>query len=225
MRPAKSRRFIAFIFDMMVIGSLIQVGSSVLMALIQPEDNHPILIVTAVGYLLAILIYHLAVAGRVRFCTPGETMAGCCVEAEGKIWRSLFVQSRWFLFLSLFLLLIIPANAFEEMQRYNDYPFPQVFSRSLYVCLFLWSVYAVAAGRVRWAILTLGLMAPNFFIYYSLLRSSADMARIGLGVSGVQAICLLLSLLIYQIDPEAMETNAPRQIIPESVDGGVVKER
>lgn len=50
-----------------------------------------------------VIVYHYALADRVRFVSPGEMVAGHTREGDVKVWRNPYGMSRWILFLTYFL--------------------------------------------------------------------------------------------------------------------------
>ena len=216
MRPAKKHRIIAAFFDAYVIGSLVQVLVTILTSLIPTDTAGMIWLPFAVFYLLAVIVYHTAFAGRVLFCSPGETMAGCRIVANGKSWFTVYTQSRWFLFLTLFFLLTLPANAFDTMQRANEYPLPMVLGKSVYVCLFLLTIYRIAIGRFRWAIVAyifLGLHVIDALLNWN---KTPDLAHIGLSIFGLQAVFLGIALVVYKSRYEGAEQPGNEQMHAEA---------
>jgi len=215
-RPAKKHQIIAAFFDAYVIGSVVQVLVTILTSLTSTDAAGMIWLPLAVLYLLAIIVYHAAFAGRALFCSPGETMAGCRVVADGKSWFTVYTKSRWFLFLTLFFLLFLPANAFDAMQRANEYPLPKVLGRSVYVCLFLLTIYRIAIGRFRWAIVAYIFLGLNIIDAVLYLNKTPDLARIGLGVFGLQAVFLAIALVVYKSRYEGPEQPGNEQMHAEA---------
>ena len=198
MRPAKKHRITAAFLDIFIVGSVVQVISTLLTSLTSPDAAGLIALPLVVVYILAIIIYHSVFARRVRFCSPGERIAGCRTTPDGKAWFSVFVKSRWFLFLTVFFLLLLPANAFDAMQRANEYPLPKVIGRSIYVFLLLWTICRIAIGRFRWAIVAFIFLGLHLFGAVAYLNKTPELARIGLGMFSLQALFLTIALLVYR---------------------------
>lgn len=205
MRPAKKHRITATFLDIFIIGSIVQVIGTILTSLTSPDAARLISLPLVVIYILAIIVYHAAFARRTRFCSPGETIAGCRITPDGKLWFSNFTKSRWFLFLTVFFLLLLPANAFDAMQRANEYPLPKVIGRSIYVLLLLWTIYQIAIGRFRWAIAAFIFLGLHLVGAVAQLNRTPDLARISLGMSALQAMFLTIVLLVYRNRVEEIE--------------------
>lgn len=201
MLPAKRHRIIAVFFDIMVIGSVVQVINSTILALTSAAFYKPLATATGISYLLAIILYHTTFAKRVAFCTPGEMMAGCRRFNEEKSWYTLFTKSRWFLFLTLIFLLILPANAFDEMQAATEYPVLKVAGRSIYVIIILLSIYRLALGHFRWARLLFVLLAFQAVSAYGALQTQPELAKIALWMFGLQIIFLAVAVIAYRNHP------------------------
>ena len=198
MRPAKKHRITAAFLDIFIIGSLVQVAGSILISLTSPEAAGLLSLPLAAIYIVAIIVYHSAFARRARFCSPGETIAGCRAMPDGKAWISIFTKSRWFLFLTIFFLLLLPANAFDAMQRANEYPLPKVIGRSIYVFLLLWAICRIAIGRFRWAIAALIFLALHLLGAVAHLGKTPELAVISLGMFGLQTLFLIIALIVYR---------------------------
>ncbi len=198
MRPAKKHRITAAFLDIFIIGSYTQVIGTIATSLTSPDTAGLISLILVVFCILEVIVYHLAFARRARFCSPGENIAGCRITPDGKSWFSIFAKSRWFLFLTVFFLLLLPANAFDAMQRAGEYPLPMVIGRSIYACLLLWTIYRIAIGRFRWAIAAFAFLTLDIAGVIAHLNKTPDLARIGLGMFGLQTLFLIITLIVYK---------------------------
>lgn len=164
---AKKHPVLAVFFDLHIVGSLFPV-LLVLSITLVPEFWMLILVVV-IGICLSfyVFMYPRFPSFRATFCTPGECMAGCFLENSSRVWYSPFTQSRWLLFLTLFILLLYPRNAFdsviEQAVHGNPPSFLLVLSRSIYVIVFLTSIYRIAQGEFGWSIV------PYIFLSLQLL--------------------------------------------------------
>ena len=199
MQPAKNHRFTAAFFDVFIIGSIVQAVGCILISITSPRLAGFLALVSGSGYLLWILVYHLFFAKNSKFCTLGETISGCRIEPEGKSWFTLYDRSRWFLFLTLFLLLLIPANAFDEFQRAQNYPIAMILGRTMFVCIFLWSIYLIALGYFRWSIAIFILLAPRLIGAISHFKTTeSELAVANIVIILMIAVCLSITFIMYR---------------------------
>ena len=212
MRPAKNHRVVAAIMDIFVIGSIMQAVGTILIALTSLAESM-MLWVPLILYFAAIIIFHAAIARRVRFCTPGETMTGCKVDAVGKSWWTIYTKPRWFLFVTLLILLLGPANAFDRMQDANRYPLPQVAGKTIFVCVSLLAIYRIALGRFGWAVALYLVLIPRFIGACVALNLVPELARIGIVFHGVQLLCLTIAIMVYQDRVEEDEGEPASEIV------------
>ena len=198
MKEAKNRRVTAFFFDVFFIGSIIQIFSAFFISFTSTKIALHVNLSCAILYLGSLILYHSLFAKKIAFCTPGESMAGCMLIEGGKKWFSHFNKSRWFLFITLFLLLINPANAFDSIQKTMQYPLPMILGTSIRVILLLFMIFQISKGNFVWSV--------GLFIYYflqlviALRKIQNDPVTLNLFISfvGAQILALLISVIIYK---------------------------
>jgi len=198
MKSARKHRFVAFLFDLCVLGSVVGIVSSLVISLTSPSLADSVDLLVGVVFLLVFAVYHLALAGRSGFCTPGESMAGCRVTRQGKEWSTIYTRSRWFLFLTLFLLLLSPGNAFDVLRMAGTFPLLQVLSISCYVVVFVWAVYRVALGGFLWSIALYAFLGLHVRQCFALLGVEPQLARMGFWMAALQGASLSIALIVYR---------------------------
>ncbi len=153
MNTSKRYQVTAALFDVLFMGTVISTFLGVLRAFIHISWFETLLSVLVVSYLLFIIVYHSVLSKRLNVCTFGERMTGCSLETGQKHWRNPFQRSRWLLFLSLFIVLLYPANTFDSILD-TDTPRPPlnvVAAKSLRVLLFFTAVFKISQGVFKWA--------------------------------------------------------------------------
>jgi hypothetical protein len=202
MKPAKNHRITAAFFDLFIIGSAVQAWAALMTSLTSPDYADAIFGLLSLVCFLGIVVYHSALARRVQFCTPGESVAGCALAPDGKEWFTIYTRSRWFLFLTLFFLLLNPGNTFDTMRTAGRFPLLLVVLYSCYVFFFLLAVYRMALGRFLWSLLLFALLGLEALVCIALFRVPPELAWIGLIVTALQALFLAVTLIVYVERPD-----------------------
>lgn len=173
LQASERHHILAGFFDLHVAGALFP-PFLILCIMISPT-----MVMLAVGSIAWIcLVFYLFLyprfpSFRTPFCTPGEAMAGCALEQGVKVWYTPFTQSRWLLFLLLWILLLYPSNAFDSIiQQAVQGEAPSllvVLGRTVYVVIFLVSIYHLSQARFGWAIvpyvlLSIQVLASPFIV-------------------------------------------------------------
>jgi hypothetical protein len=196
MRETKRHQVTATVFDIFVIGSLLQIPFAVISSI--GKFPFPIMsgLILGLGYILILIIYHSFFARRVSFCTPGETMAGASIVEEQKIWESPFTISRWFLFLCVLILLLYPGNAFDNIWQ-QPWPFPRVIGTSIFTLLFLYAAFRIVRGFFWWGFAPLILLGIQILVVTFSPAYPQDMKVTIIGMNTFVLVLLAITILIY----------------------------
>lgn len=157
LQPANRHPVLAGFFDLHLFGSAFPALLVVSITLVPRIEM--LLFVVGIGLcgLFYEFIYLRFSSNHSNVCTLGERMAGCSSEHGSKEWYSLFTQSRWLLFLTCFVLLLYPGNAFDSIIERAIHGHPPslllVIGRSVYVAAFLVSIYNITQGKFGWSII------------------------------------------------------------------------
>ena len=125
-------------------------------------------------------------------------MAGCRLVNDEKSWFTTYTRSRWFLFLTLVLLLALPANAFLEIAAAGEFPLGTVIARSVYVFALLWAIYRVALGHFVWSIAVFAILAMRLNNAIPSLERQPELAQFAIGMFAVLGLCLAITIFVYR---------------------------
>jgi len=134
--------------------------------------------------LLTVLVYHLAVSGRVRWLSPGELMTGRCVQDGKKQWANPYDRNRWALFLIQMITLVVAGNSWDGIGDGVIYPLRTAVSRSIFLGLLVYGIVKVGQGALSWV----GMIAFYFVIMAVRSMVTALPADIPEAIRGLMAL-------------------------------------
>jgi hypothetical protein len=196
MREAKRHQVTAMIFDMYVVGSIVQIPLALITVIGKFSSAWVLWLVVGGICMVGLIVYHIFFARKAHFCTPGETMAGATMRGENKIWQSVFRISRWFLFLSLFLLLLYPGNAFDSIWE-QPWTGARLAGTTISTLLFVYAAFKIAVGEFMWVIAPSLLLGIQMVFAIFTQRFPQGLRATIIGMHGGTLLFLFIAIAIY----------------------------
>jgi len=146
---------------------------------------------------VAVLIYHVELARRVSFRTPGELLMGCVVMDRAKRWVNPYGINRALLFVVCFVALILASNTWYDL-FYSGFTVHEVLFRLIVVATLLLGIVMMGMKRA-WG----GLLVALYFVYLPvagvmsspMLRSLGAEAIVRALLDPVSGFCFLMAFL------------------------------
>lgn len=134
--------------------------------------------------LVGAVAYHVRVAKRTPWLSPGEQMHGRRVADGAKHWTNPWERNRWALFAANFVALVLLGNTWDGLAEGTLVTMPQVVVKTLYVVLVALGLIALGRG------LTLGVLGP-VLLYVVHLVAFRQVARQAIDPEPLAALTLV----------------------------------
>jgi hypothetical protein len=199
MRETKSNRIVSFIFDLQIYGAIVSVVIGASGILISSGPRSIAITIMTIGLLVSLIVYHGFLSAKSKVCTIGEKMAGAIIKDGSKKWQSPFTRSRWFLFLCLMLVFLLPSNMFDSIIEMENPPISLIASRTLYILLFICCLVQITAGKFGWSIGIFFIEGLQLFSVLTREGREQFVAKLVLYNNSISIVALLAAIIIYSL--------------------------
>jgi hypothetical protein len=102
-----------FYFTSLLLGAIVALGVSIVQASINLIISLTILLLS----LIIPIVYHVFLAKKSQWLSPGELLTGRIIQNNQKLWTNPYGYNRWTLFLIILLTLLVLGNAWDRLSE------------------------------------------------------------------------------------------------------------
>lgn len=192
MRESKPHGFVAWLFDFYALAACFgTLGALLAFAGHRPVGEIKVLIVVLVSTLVVPAIYHLILAKRSTYLTPGEQIAGKWCLNSGKTWLNPYIKTRVPIFLILLFASALAGNTYDWVFDSTKTPPSTPFGRFwlLTPWILIWAqmkigrgsanhLYVIAGYFTLFAISTFTIWLPLAWVFFGFALASAILGQL-----------------------------------------------